>query len=100
MYKKDIIIVYHIPVDGLTRQQAEEQIYESGKILFTGDFYKEYFLPYTGGDEKIIKIEIINLKGQKTEKIELKIDELNETIMKYFDYKKWLRLKKLRNVLK
>jgi hypothetical protein len=99
-YKKDIIMVYHIPVDDLSRQRAEEQIYQFSENFTTNDFYREYFLPYTGGEEKIVKIEIINLKGIKTEKIDIKLDEIDERLMKYFEHDKWLRLKKLQKIIK
>jgi len=98
-YKKDIIMVYHIPVDGLTRQNAEEQIYEFGEFFKTGDFYREYFLPKRDDNGKI-DIEIINLRGQKTENIRVKFEELEDTMMKYYDNIQWQRKHKLKRVLK
>jgi len=117
-YKKDIIMVYHIPVDGLTRQQAEQQLRDIMKTWTTGDFYREYFFPYSTSDEdkslfkkicnlfkndvyeKRVKIEIINLKDNKTEHIEIKLEELDDRLMKYIEHDKWLRKKKLENICK
>jgi len=101
-YKKDIIMVYHVPVNGLSRQQAEEQLHKFMKSFTTSDFYREYFLPYesANGKDKKIKIEIINLKGNKTENVEIKIEELDDRLMKYFEKDKWLRKQKLKNILK
>lgn len=50
--------------------------------------------------ENIVKIEIINLKGNKTERIDIKLDEIDERLMKYFEHDKWLRLKKLQKITK
>lgn len=98
-YKKDIIMIYHIPVDGLTRQQAQTQIYEIRKELKTGDFYREIFLPktYSGGK---VDIEVINLKDNKTEHVEIKLEELNDRLMKLFEPDKWKRKIKLKKILK
>lgn len=98
-YKKDIIIIYHIPVDGLTRQHAEEKVYEMSNYYKTGDFYREYFLPKHDSGGKI-DIDFINLKGQKTENIQIKFEELEDTLMKYFEKDKWLRKQKLERIIK
>lgn len=98
--KKDLIIIHHIPVDGLTRQNMHETISGYRKAFYTGDFFQEYFLPYTEGNPKKVIIEIINLKDNKTTKVIKKLNEIDENIMKHFEYDKWLRLKKLRNILK
>jgi len=117
-YKKDIIMVYHIPIDDLSPQHAHERLYEFMNLFKTGDFYREYFFPYTTSDEdkslfkkicnlfknnvyeKKVKIEIINLKDNKTENIEIKIEELDDRFMKYFEKDKWLRKKKLEKICK
>ena len=98
-YKKDIIIIYHIPVDGYTRQQAQEQVYAFMEACRTGDFYREYFLPYTGGKEQKVKIEIINLKDNKTENIEIKLDKIDDILMKYFEPDKWKRKSKFERII-
>jgi hypothetical protein len=98
-YKKDIIMVYHIPVDGLTRQQAQEMIAEFHQYFYTGEFFREMFLPKTDSGGKI-EIEVINLKGHKTENIQIKIEELDDRLMKYFEKDKWLRKSKIERILK
>ena len=98
-YKKDIIMFYHIPVDGLTRREAEQQVFEFKEGLETGDFYREYFLPKINSSGKI-DIEVINLKEHKTANVEMKFEELEDTLMKYFENNKWLRKQKLQRVLK
>lgn len=98
-YKKDIIMIYHIPVDGLTRQKSEHQLYEFMQLYKTGDFYREYFFPKSDGIRKV-DIEIINLKGQKTENIQLKFEQLEDTMQKYFEPKRWNRKSKLKRILK
>ena len=98
-YKKDIIMVYHIPVDGLTRQQAEQQLRDIMKTWTTGDFYREMFIPKTDSGRKV-DIEVINLKDNRTEHIEIKLGDLDDSLMKYFEHDKWLRKKKLENICK
>ena len=96
-YKKDIILVYHIPVDGLTRQHAQEQIYELSEYLKTGEFFREYFFPKRDSGGKV-DIEIINLKVNKTEHVEIKIEELDDRLMKYFEPEKRRRKEKLTRI--
>jgi len=98
-YKKDIILVYHIPVDGLSTQRAQEQMYEIMKNFETGEFFRELFLPKKDSGGKI-EIEIINLKGQKTEHIQVKIEDLDDRLMKYFEPEKWKRKSKLERIIK
>ena len=98
-YKKDIIIDYHIPVDGLSHQQVEEQFNNMMKHFQTGEFFREYLLPKKDSGGKI-DIEIINLKGQKTEHIQIKIEELDDRLMKYFEPEKWKRKSKLERIVK
>ena len=97
-YKKDIILVYHIPVDGLSRQQAEQQIYDIMKTWTIGDFYKELFIPKINSGGKV-DIEVINLKGNKIEHIELNLEKLDDSLMKYFEHDKWLRKNKLNRIV-
>ena len=97
-YKKDIIMVYHIPVDGLSRQRSTMIIREFMEQFHTGDFYQELFLPKTNSGGKI-DIEIINLKGQKTEHVKVKLEELQDLLMKYFEKDKWLRKQKLSKII-
>lgn len=98
-YKKDIIMVYHIPVDGLTRQQTHELLTEFMEYTSTGEFFREFFFPKRDSGGKI-EIEIINLKGNKTEHVQLKIEQLDDKLMKYFEPDKWKRKSKLERVLK
>ena len=98
-YKKDLIMVYHIPIDGMTRQKAEVILYNFMQNYQTGEFYREYFLPKTNCGGKI-DIEIINLKGQKTENVKVKFNELENLMMKYFEPERWKRIHKLKRILK
>ena len=117
-YKKDLIMIYHIPVDNLSPKHMHQKLYEFMEVFKTDDFYREYFFPYTTSEEdksffkkicnifktdvyeKKIKIEIINLKDNKTEHIQIKLDELDDRLMKYFEKDKWLRKKKLQRLCK
>jgi hypothetical protein len=55
-YKKDIIIVYHIPVDDLTRQQSHDKLHDMVKYYTTGEFFREYFF------QKLILVKKLILK--------------------------------------
>jgi len=98
-YKKDMIMVYHIPVDGYTRQQSEVILKDFMDGFTTNDFYREYFFPKTNSGGKI-DIEILNLKNQKTQNISIKLEELEDIMMKHYDKPKWERKMKLKNILK
>lgn len=100
-YKKDIIIIHHIPVDGLTRQRADNMIYDYMKAFETGDFYQEYFLPYRDGNPQKVIIETINLKNNiKKRKILKKLNKIENILLKWINPKKYNRLQKLKNILK
>ncbi len=98
-YKNDIIIVYHIPVDGQTRQYSNELLNNMRQKFTTNKFFREYFFPKTNSGGKI-DIEIINLKANKTENIQIKIEQLDDKFMKYFEHEKWLRKEKLKKIVK
>lgn len=98
-YKKDIMMVYHIPVDGLSQQRAEQIMYDFMKLYKTGDFYREMFIPYTGGNEQIVKIEVIDLKNNKTADVRVKLEEIDDNLMKYFEPDRWTRKQKLGRIL-
>jgi len=98
---KNIIMIYHIPVDNLSRAASEELLSDAIQLTKDDNFYNVLILPYTGGDIKKIIIETIDLKNtinNKQEKINL--ETLLDNQMKYFEPLKWNRLHKLKKLIK
>jgi hypothetical protein len=80
----------------MSKKQIIEKLEYISKKYYTGDFYREYFFPQKSDK---IDIEIINLNNKKTKHILSKIDKLDDNLQKYFEPKRWLLKRKLKNIL-
>jgi len=99
MYK-NIIMIYHIPIDNLTRQQTNEVLTDAYDQLLDENFYKVFVFPYVGGKPKKAIIETIDLNNTINNKIiEKQLDKLIDTQLKYFEPEKWKRVNKLKNLI-
>lgn len=98
---KNIIMVYHIPIDGLSRQSTVEQLYEYYKILQDDKYQDVFVFPYTDGTPKKIIIETIDLNNTINNKtVESSLEDIKMKFMKLYEPERWLRIKKLERLLK
>jgi hypothetical protein len=86
--KEELIIIYHVPVDGMPKQKAMQSLVSLIEAYKSDDFFKQYFCPYKGGNLQKIIIETINIKDSKTEKVESLLENLDNTLEEFLkDYK-------------
>jgi len=102
MSHKNIIMIYHIPVDSFSNPDIDDILTNAYKVLKDDNFYSVLVFPYIVSDNSIKKIiiETIDLKNtinNKQEKIDL--EKLIDNQLKYFEPSKWNRLHKLKKLL-
>ena len=101
MDNKHIIMIYHIPVDGLTRQNAEQELYEFQLEFQNDEFQAVWVFPYTDGNPRKVIIETIDLKNTTNSKtVEKSLEDIQLKFLKLYEPKKYLRIQKLKRILK
>ena len=101
MNKKDLMMIYHVPIpENFSRARTKEILFEVNRQFQNDDFYQVQILPYQPGDgeRQDIKIEILDLKNAKKATMSV-IDDINDTTEYYYHYEKWLRKQKLKRLI-
>jgi len=101
MKYKNIILIYHIPVDNLTRRDSEYLLEGYYDALQDSDYQRVLVFPYTEGTPKKIIIETIDLKNTINSKtIESSLEDIKMKFLKLYEPEKWKRIKKINELMK
>jgi len=102
MNKKNIMMIYHIPLSKNDDYDTNNKTMSHYLNVFQNDdFYQVFVLPYFPGknEREDIKIEILDLKNAKKATMSV-INDIKDTTEYYFNYEKWLRNQKLKRLSK
>jgi hypothetical protein len=102
---KNIILIYHIPIDELTPIESMQQKMDYYNKLFTkhkDDFYDIYVLPnIVKTDKQKFIVETIDIENaQNNIYVERSLDYIKDRLLKIYEPEKWLRVRKLKNLIK
>ena len=105
MMNKNILLIYHIPITMYMTQEMIEQKMFYYNNIFTkhkDDFYDIYVLPnVVKEDKQKIIIETIDVENaQNNICIEKSLEYIKDRLLKIYEPDKWLRLRKLKNLIK
>ena len=102
---KNIILIYHIPISVISSHDVMQKKMHYYNELFTkhkDDFYDIYVLPnIVKEDKQKIIIETIDIENaQNNICVEKSIDYIKDRLLKIYEPEKWLRVRKLKNLIK
>jgi len=101
MKHKNIILIYHITVDNLTRRDSNEMLQDYYDVLQDSDYQRVFVFPYTEGTPKKIIIETIDLKNTINSKtVESSLEDIKMKFLKIYEPEKWKRIKKINELMK
>lgn len=101
----NILLVYHVPVTNSMTKLFKEKLLNYYHNLFTkhnDNFYDIYVLPnVVKEDNQKFIIETIDIdNAQNNLMIEKSLDYIKDRLLKIYEPEKWLRIRKLKNLIK